>query len=436
MRISVIGLGKLGSPLAAVLASKGHTVIGVDLNAEYVKAINDGRGPIREPGLDAMIGANHERLSATSDYVAAVHGTDLTIMVVPTPSESNGFFSMKYALAAGEEVAKALRTKDEYHVISLASTVMPGATQNELLPMLERVSGKRVGKDFGLCYNPEFIALGSVIYDILHPDFILIGESDPKAGQVLVDMYGTVCESDPKICRMNFVNAELTKISVNTYVTTKISYANMLAEVCERLPGADVDVVTQSMGLDTRIGKKYLRGALAFGGPCFPRDNIAWSALARDKGVLPLIAEATDQINRNQAVRLAEKVCAKLPPDAHAAILGLSYKVGSNVVEQSPAVALARTLVERKTPVVVHDPEAMENAKQVLGTKVTYAESMDDAVKNADFVLLMTPWPEYRQLGPEHFQGRSRRAVILDPWRLLPAKDFAKVADVMVIGRT
>jgi UDPglucose 6-dehydrogenase len=435
MKISVIGLGKLGSPLAAVLASKGHTVIGVDLNPAYVKAINDGKAPVHEPALTELIHENRERLSATHDYTAAVHQTELTIMVVPTPSEANGFFSMKYALSAGEEVAKALRTKSEYHVVSLASTVMPGATQGELLPLLERVSGKRVGKDVGLCYNPEFIALGSVIFDILHPDFILIGESDARAGQVLADMYATVCESDPKICRMSFVNAELTKISVNTYVTTKISYANMLAEVCEKLPGADVDVVTQAMGLDARIGKKYLRGALAFGGPCFPRDNVAWSALAREKGVAPLIAEATDQINRHQAVRLAEKVCAKLPPDASAAILGLSYKAGSNVVEQSAAIALARTLVERRTPVIVHDPEAIDNAKQVLGDKVKYAESMDEAVKNADFVLVMTAWPEYRQLSPEHFKGRSRRAVILDPWRLLPAANFKDVADVMLIGR-
>jgi len=436
MKVSVVGLGKLGSPLAAVLASKGHSVIGVDLNHANVSAINEGRGPIREPGLDDLIAANRQRLSATTDFVKAVHDTDLTIMVVPTPSEDNGFFSMQFALAAAVEVGRALRSKTGYHMVSLASTVMPGCTGGQLLPVLENASGKKCGPDFGLCYNPEFIALGSVIRDILNPDFILIGESDARAGQVLVDLYATVCQSKPRVCRMNFVNAELTKISVNTYVTTKISYANMLAEVCEKLPGADVDVVTGAMGLDERIGRKYLKGALGFGGPCFPRDNVAWSALARSVNVKPLIAEATDQINRHQAVRLAEKVCASLQPGASAAILGLSYKAGSNVIEQSPAIALARHLVERKTPLVVHDPEAMDFARIVLGPRVTYATSMEDAVKQADFVLMMTPWDEYKKLSPEHFRGRTRRPIILDCWRLLSAEAFKNVADIMVLGRT
>jgi UDPglucose 6-dehydrogenase len=435
MRISVIGLGKLGSPLAAVLASKGHTVIGVDLNRAYVNAINEGTGPVRETGLDALIAANRERLSATSDFTKAVHGTELTIMVVPTPSELNGFFSMKYALAAGTEVGKALATKKGYHVVSLASTVMPGCTGGELLPAIEAASGKKCGQDFGLCYNPEFIALGSVIHDILHPDFILIGEFDARSGQTLADLYATVCQSNPKICRMSFVNAELTKISVNTYVTTKISYANMLAEVCEQLPGADVEVVTAAMGLDARIGRKYLKGGLAFGGPCFPRDNVAWSALARAKGVSPLIAEATDHINRHQAVRLAKIVTSHLPEGAKAAILGLSYKAGSNVIEESAAIALARHLIDIGTPVIVHDPQAMDHTRAVLGNTVSYAASMEEAVQKGDFILLMTTWEDYKKLSPEHFRGRARRAVILDCWRMLQAEAFRGVADVLLLGK-
>ena len=435
MKVSVIGLGKLGSPLVAVLASKGHTVIGLDVNPDYVAALNAGRGPVQEPGLDELVFANRARISATQDYLKAVHETDATIIVVPTPSESNGFFSMKFALAAGEEIGKALKTKKAYHLVSLASTVMPGCTGGELLPMLEKHSGKKCSVDFGLCYNPEFIALGSVIRDMLNPDFILIGESDPRAGQFLEDLYATVCESKPRICRMNFVNAELTKISVNTYVTTKISYANMLAELCETLPGADVDVVTEAVGSDARIGRKYLKGALGFGGPCFPRDNIAWASLARSKGVLPLLAEATDQINRHQAERLAKKVCDRLPRGSSAAILGLSYKAGSEVIEQSPAMALAQTLIERGTPLVVHDPLAIKLARPVLGDKVTYAASMEEAIKKADVILLMTAWPDYKRLTPVMFAGRARKPVILDCWRLLAAEQFADVAEVLVLGK-
>jgi UDPglucose 6-dehydrogenase len=435
MKISVVGLGKLGSPLVAVLASKGHTVIGLDVNEKYVAALNEGRGPVQEPGLDDLVFANRARITATQDFTKAVHGTDATIIVVPTPSEPNGFFSMKFALAAGEDIGKALRTKQGYHLVSLASTVMPGCTGGELMPALEKASGKKCPSDFGLCYNPEFIALGSVIRDMLHPDFILIGESDARAGQVLEDLYASVCESKPRICRMNFVNAEVTKISVNTYVTTKISYANMLAELCEQLPGADVDVVTEAVGSDARIGRKYLKGALGFGGPCFPRDNIAWAALGRSKGVLPLLAEATDQINRHQAERLARKVCDRLPRGSNAAILGLSYKVGSEVIEQSPAMSLAKTLVERGTPLVVHDPLAMKAARGVLGDKVTYAESMEEAIKKADVILLMTAWPEYKKLTPAMLCGRARKAIILDCWRILDAQAFKDVAEIQVLGK-
>jgi UDPglucose 6-dehydrogenase len=178
------------------------------------------------------------------------------------------------------KIGKALARKNSYHLVVLSSTVMPGATE-KIRQMLEQTSGKRCGEEFGFCYNPEFIALGSVIRDMLNPDMLLIGESDERAGQILAGIYGNVCKSKPVVARMNFVNAELTKLSVNTYVTTKISYANMLAEICEKLPGADADVVTSALGLDSRIGRKYLKGALGYGGPCFPRDNVAFAALAR-----------------------------------------------------------------------------------------------------------------------------------------------------------
>src|SRR5205823_507099 len=168
--------------------------------------------------------------------------------------------------------------------------------------------------------------LGSVVRDMLKPDMILIGEFDQRCGDILEELYAGMCESEPHIQRMNFVNAELTKLSVNTFVTTKISYANMLAQVCETLPGADVDVVTSAIGCDSRIGNKYLKGALGYGGPCFPRDNVAFSALARANGVPALLAEATDQMNRRQVPRLAELILSRLPEGGTVGILGLAYK--------------------------------------------------------------------------------------------------------------
>src|ERR1035438_3914557 len=374
MKLSVIGLGKLGAPMAAVMAHKGHTVVGVDVNPALVSALNEGRAPVVEPGLGEMIQANRERLSATASYRDAVLATDATFIIVPTPSGKDGRFSMHIVLDAARKIGKALREKD-WHLVVLSSTVMPGSTAAGLVPALEAHSGKTCGLDFGVCYNPEFIALGSVIRDMLYPDMILIGESDERSGKMLEDLYTHVCESNPRINRMNYVNAELTKLSVNTFVTTKISYANMLAEVCETLPGADVDTVTSAIGCDTRIGQKYLKGALGYGGPCFPRDNKAFSALARANGAPALLAEATDAMNRRQVPRLAELILSRLPENGTAGILGLSYKPDTGVIEESQGVALAKYLLQSGAKVVVYDPEAMDNAKAHLAGRVTFARS-------------------------------------------------------------
>ena len=225
------------------------------------------------------------RLTAVTDIEAAVAQTDITFIVVSTPSDPAGGFSLRYVDPVCQAIGRALAKKTDYHLVCLTSTVMPGTTGGPVREMLEKASGKRVGADFGLCYSPEFIALGSVIRDFLNPDMLLIGESDDRAGETLQALYAQVCENKPTVARMSFVNAEITKLAVNTYVTTKISYANMLARICERLSGANVDVITSALGLDTRIGPKYLKGAVSYGGPCFPRDNLALAQLARQLGV-------------------------------------------------------------------------------------------------------------------------------------------------------
>jgi UDPglucose 6-dehydrogenase len=434
MKISIVGLGKLGSPMLVVMAHKGHTVVGVDVNPAFVAAIQNGKAPVQEPGLQEMIDANHERISATSSYEEAILKTEITMIIVPTPSGKDGRFSMDYVMASAEQIGAALRKKKDWHVVVLSSTVMPGSTGGILLPALEKFSGKKCGKDFGLCYNPEFIALGSVIRDMLNPDMILIGESDSHSGEMLEELYKGVCESDPRINRMNYVNAELTKLSVNTFVTTKISYANMLAQVCETLPGADVDVVTSAIGCDSRIGKKYLRGALGYGGPCFPRDNVAFSALARGNGAPALLAEATDKLNRNQVPRLGEMIQARLPKDGTAAIIGLSYKPNTGVIEESQGVALAKFLSDAGARVVVFDPLAMDNTRQQLGDRVQYALSAAEAAALGDVVAITTPWAEFKNLEPENFKRGAAKPVVLDCWRVLAREKFEGRVEYLMLG--
>src|SRR5215472_7459233 len=306
--ISVIGLGKLGSPLVACFAASGFRVHAVDADIQKVELIARGVPPVHEPGLAELLQECAENISATQDTQAAVRGSDATFIVVGTPSETDGGFSLRFAIPACEAIGRALAAKGSYHLVVLTSTVMPGSTGNEIRSTIERASGKRCGVDFGLCYSPEFIALGSVIRDFYYPDFLLIGESDARAGDVLSDIYKRTCKNSPAIARMNWINAEITKLAVNTYITTKISYANMLARLCEKLPDADVNVVTDALGLDTRIGAKYLKGAVSYGGPCFPRDNRALAYLASRVGASSGLAEATDLFNRAQIKLLADLV--------------------------------------------------------------------------------------------------------------------------------
>lgn len=434
--VSVVGLGKLGAPMAAVFAAKGYRVVGVDVHTPFVDAINAGRAPVDETDLQAWIDRSEGRLSATTDYAEAVAQSDMTFVIVPTPSTAEGDFSLEYVLQSMAAIGKALRGKDGYHCVVVTSTVMPGATDAVIRPALEQAAGRRVGAELGLCYSPEFIALGSVIHDMLNPDFILIGESDATAGDTLANVYRTSCDNEAPVARMNFVNAELTKISVNTYVTTKISYANMLADLCDRLPGADVDVVTAAMGNDARIGRKYLKGAVAYGGPCFPRDNRAFGHLARTLGANAALAEATDRLNAHQNARLSGFVAGRIGTAARVAILGTSYKPGTGVTEESPGIALARTLIEDGQQVTVYDPQALPGTRLQLGDSVAYADSLADAIGGADVVIIAAAWPEFAAIDPAIVARDSAPRLVIDCWRLLDREAVGGVCELVWLGNS
>jgi UDPglucose 6-dehydrogenase len=434
MQISVVGLGRLGAPLAAVFASKGFRVIGTDLNREYVDAINDGTAPVDEPRLQELIGASRDSLTATLDAAAAVAATDVTFIIVPTPSDASGRFSNAAVLQALESVGTGIRRKDTYHLVVITSTVMPGSTGGEIRLALERHAGRQVGPSLGLCYNPEFIALGSVVSDMLRPDLLLIGESNPTAGDILERLYEVTCENRPAVQRMNFVNAELTKLAINTFVTTKISYANMLADICERLAGADVDVVTRAVGSDSRIGARYMKGAIGYGGPCFPRDNVALSALARSLGAQAQLAETTDAINRIQLERVLSTVESRFPGSGAIGILGLSYKPETSVTTESQAVFLLERLLERGRHVVAYDPKALPVVRQTLRKTFDVAPSAAACIRASSLVVIMTPWLEFRDLDENAFVRPGKRLVVIDCWRILP-RSVSRVADVVYPGQ-
>jgi UDPglucose 6-dehydrogenase len=421
-KVSVIGLGKLGASMAAAFGSRGFDVVGVDVNERSVELVNAGRAPVQETDLDKYIEENKSRIRATLSHEDAVLNSDISFVIVPTPSDQKGSFSLQYAAWAFKELGKALRRKNGYHNIVLTSTVLPGATRHGLLPILERESGKTGGRDFGLCYSPEFIALGSIIRDFLNPDFTLVGELDDRAGAQLEQIYAETMFGNPACKRMSLENAELTKISVNTFVTTKITFANMLADLCERVPGGNVDVVTDALGADARIGRKYLTGALGYGGPCFPRDNVALSYIARELGTRAALAETTDNFNRSMAERIAEKLRPVIKDGATTAVLGLSYKPHSHVVEESQGVFLANALSQAGARVVAYDPLANESANAELKGKVLILDSARKCLEQAEVVLITTADPEFKTLRYSDFNREFNKITVVDFWRILRAQ--------------
>jgi UDPglucose 6-dehydrogenase len=416
--ISVVGLGKLGLCVATCFADKGFKVIGVDIDIERIEKINHGISPIQETGLAELVKKVKNNLKATQNYTQAILNSNVTFIAVATPSLADGSFSNEYLEKALHHIGEALKNKKEYHLVVITSTVMPQTTDKVAKFLLEKISGKICGKDFGLAYNPEFIALGSVIHDFLNPDFILIGEANKKDGDILQEIYEATCENNPRFARMSPLNAEITKIALNCYITTKITFANSLAAICEKVKGADAYIITQALGLDSRIGSKYIKPGLGYGGPCFPRDNVAFSAFSRRLEIKAKLAEMVDEVNRDQVFRILNRVkeILKDKNKAHIGVLGLSYKPLTPIIEDSQALEIAQLLVNEGYRVSVYDPQAQENARSVLGDTVRYAKNAWDCIAHADLGIIAVPWEEFKKID---FKKIHKKVVLLDCWRLL-----------------
>jgi UDPglucose 6-dehydrogenase len=418
--IAVIGLGKLGGSMAGCLASRGFNVIGVDVSQKTVDAVNAGRAPAEETGLTELIEKNKARIRATLSHEDAILNTELSFVIVPTPSDARGAFSLQYAAYAFEAIGKALARRERYHTVVLTSTVLPGSTRYGLLPILEEHSGKKAGKDFGLCYSPEFIALGSVIRDYLNPDFFLIGELDERSGAAVESVNSRVALNHAPSKRMSLENAELAKIALNSYVTLKISYANILADLCERIPGGDVDVVSDAIGMDKRIGRRYLTGGFGYGGPCFPRDNVALSFLGRYLGGATKLLEMNDDFNRTISPRFVEKLRPYLREGSTVAVLGLAYKPLSHVIDESAGMYLCLSLAGEGFRVIGYDPMAIQEAQSALRMHALVADSITACLQDAECVLVTTADDVFKALTPDDLIGNKQSVTVVDFWRCLP----------------
>ena len=312
-----------------------------------------------------------------------------------------------------QSVAAAVREAGKSgHLFVCSSTTTPGAVDQVLIPMLEKELGGVCGHDFGFCYNPEFIALGNVVNGLLEPDMVLIGESDPVSGAALEEAYRKYNRNSPRIARMSIISAELTKISVNSFITMKISFTNQLRMVASQFANADIHSILAAIGSDSRIGRKYLRAGASFGGPCFPRDNRLLAYTARQVGLSAPLAEATDQINGLTNLHLLQQARSLTPLPSTVAVLGLAYKPDTHITEESAGLFLAQQLKRFGYNVLVHDIAATPaNAPSICEFEYISDLSQLQARKDLKLVVICCPWPRYRCL--ELPVG----AQVLTPWQ-------------------
>jgi len=375
-------------------------------------------------------------LKATTDFYDAVKSCDISIILVPTPTDSNGAFSNKYVESALHSLGKALSSnKKLYHLIIISSTVFPRTIERDLIKVFEETSGRRLNEGFGLCYCPEMVALGNVIKGFLQPDMVIIGESSSKAGDIAEAIYKQLCENNPPIIRMSIINAEIAKLALNCYITTKISFANSLANMCERVPGADVDAITQAIGLDRRIGSLYLKGGLSYGGKCFPRDTKAYVAFARTTGISADLIEAVERVNSWQDAHLFQVVLREVSQAPHrsVSVLGVAFKRDTPVITESPSLKLIQNLLEEGVEVTVYDPLALPNAKEVFGQRISYSESAITCVKSSPVCVVATPWPEIQQMDETYIHWNP--TIVIDCWRILDPEKLGDKVRYVPLGR-
>ncbi len=428
-RVSIFGLGKVGLVLAASLAEGGCRVIGVDPDKTAVENLNHGVPRTVEPGvMERIERAAGRNLTATYDPVEAIADSDFTFVIVPTPSNALGGFSLRYVLPVCEQIGAALKRKSGYHVVAIVSTMLPGSSQHIVMPHLEKAAGRKIGDDLGYCYNPAFIALGEVAKGFEQPDYILIGESDPKAGDRALDVHRCMVRNSAPVARMSPTEAEIAKIASNTHETMRVSFANMLFSLCTEIPGANVDRITGA--LSHRMGKRFFKGAIPYGGPCWPRDNVALAIFMDAVGVPSTMPRTVDLFNLEHGKYILRKILEITRRGEAVGILGLSYKPGTPVIERAFGVDLAAWLSAEGRRVISWDPFAMPEAKAVLGDKVSFANSANDCLRQSKTIVIVNAMPELNDFD----WNLARNHAVVDCWRCLKPEQIALLNDYRPLG--
>lgn len=439
-KISVIGVGYVGLCTAVGLASKGYPVIACDIDPDKIAKINHGVPPFYEPGLEAKLSECISRgtlKGVVNDAETAIDKSDFTYVAVGTPSREDGGIDLKYIESAAISIGKALKNKTGYHITIIKSTVVPGTTINLVKPILERESGKVCGVDFGLCMNPEFLRQGSAFNDTLNADRVVVGSFDQKSGDRLEALYRDFYLGQvPPIIRTGLSTAELIKYASNAMLATKISFINTIANICEKIPGADVEAVALAMGLDKRIGPLFLDAGLGYGGSCFPKDVKALIACADAWGYTPELLKSVEHVNTVQPLKAVE-YCRELLGSLKGmkiAVLGLAFKPDTDDMREARVIPIVDALLSEGAAVTAYDPVAASTARAVFKDTITYAKSAKSCLKDADAAIVVTEWPEFKELTPEDYLGLLKQPVLIDGRRIYNPQPYSHKLKFKAIG--
>jgi len=408
-KIAVIGCGKLGAPLIACFAQAGHPVLGIDISSKLIEKLKINQIDWREPDLTETLEKYKDLISFDTTYDEKFNDVSTSFVIVPTPSNETGEYSLEFVLSAVEDIGKKLsQSIFKSHIIVIVSTVMPGDTEGRIFQKLYESAGTNIDK-ISICYSPEFIALGSVIHNLQNPDTILIGQPDEQVGNKLQTLLLSIVLNKPKVLRMKITEAEIAKIAINSYVTTKISFSNQISEICEKVSGTSSVNILNAIGSDSRIGQSYLKQGTSYGGPCFPRDNKAFAKFASNIGVFLNLAHSTDDINDRQNDRL-NSVLKKVAPNAHnILIVGVSYKKDTDVIEESPALKFITK--NNDYNLFIYDDNVKNSPILENVSFVELAEVADNSL-DIDVAILFVPSSSYEGI-PKYLKNNAK---LIDFW--------------------
>jgi UDPglucose 6-dehydrogenase len=409
MKISVVGTGYVGLVVGACLAESGNDVVCVDNQEAKIRALRRGMMPIYEPGLEELVRRNQKekRLSFTTVLPRAIRASTIIFIAVATPQDENGAADLQHVLGVARDIARAM---NGYKVIVDKSTVPVGTAAR-----VREVVRRETTHPFSVVSNPEFLKQGAAVDDFLRPDRVVIGAEDPRAMQLMTDLYGSFTRTGAPIMVMDCESAEMTKYAANALLATRISFMNEIANVCEAC-GGDVDQVRRAIGADRRIGSSFLFPGIGYGGSCFPKDVLALVRFADEKGYDFQILKAVEQVNRTQRGRFVERMEQSLGSlkGKTIAIWGLAFKPRTDDMREAPSIAVINKLLALGAKIQAYDPQAERVARGIFGSRIQLADKAYDALKGADALAIVTEWNEFREPDFDRMRKLMRAPVIFD----------------------